>query len=199
MDKIAIGSPIFAADGLRAGEVDRIILDPQTGQITGIVARAAHHLARDVVMPARIIQNWDREAVWLKLGVLELERLPDFAEADYVAPGANEMVTGNYRPSEVLLEVVRAARSPASGLAKGQDVICRDGRCGTVEEVRVDPVTRKVVSFRLKRAGALTRDVVVPVEWVLGARGRRIEIDCNVRQLEELLPPAEEMRSRGAS
>jgi uncharacterized protein YrrD len=190
MSKIRIGSPIFSSDGQETGEVDRVVIDPKSGQLTHVVARATGQLLRDIVLPVDAVREWSDDAVFLKLGVLDLDRMPDYTEEDYVQPAEEELPAGPYRHSEVLFSVAHVRRAAPDDLPLGKEVECQNGLCGVVDEVLVDPVRGQVLSFRLRRGGALTRDVVVPVEWVHDARGKRVRLDCTVRQLEDLLPQA---------
>ena len=189
MSKIRIGSPILCRDGRAAGEVDRVVVDPKTGEVSHLVARAKDLLNHDVVLPVSAMRGFDADAVTISLSALELERMPDYVEEEYVSPATEEALPGPYGHGEVLFRVAHVRQAPRD-LPLGKAVECRDGLCGTVDELLLDPITRQVLSFRLRRAGALSRDVVVPAEWVLDAGGERVRLDCSVRQLEDLLPPA---------
>ena len=189
MSRIRIGSPILCGDGREVGEVDRVIVDPKSGELTHLVVRATHLLTHDVVLPISAVRDRGADAVTVTLGVLDLERLPDYVEEEYVSPAREETPPGAYGHGEALFPVLHGRQTPHD-LLVGKEVDCRDGLCGTVDELLLHPISRQVLSFRLRRAGALSRDVVVPAEWVLDARGERVRLDCSVRQLEDLLPPA---------
>lgn len=196
MTKIRIGSPVLCREGRAVGEVDRVVVDPKNGRLTHLAVRAKCPFTHDVVLPVAAVRAVAADAVLLNLSALEVQVMPDYFEEDYVSPAAEEMPAGPYSHGEVLFPVAHVRTGPRGPLLH-KEVECRDGLCGTVDELLLDPVTRQVLSFRLHHAGALSRDVVVPIEWVLDACGERVLIDCNVRQLEELLPPAHEERAVG--
>lgn len=195
MGKIRIGTAVFSKDGLEAGEVDRVVFDPATAKVTHLALRSTGTLTRDIVVPIEVVSRSDDGSVWLDCSVVDLEAMPDYVEQEYVSPAPEELAPGPYEHGDVLFPVARVKRAAVfeNDLREGKSVECQDGLCGTVGGVLVDPLSRRTVSFILRHSGALTRDVVVPAEWVLDAMGDRVRLDCNVRQIEETLVPITEL------
>jgi uncharacterized membrane protein len=67
--KLAVrrGADVQASDG-KVGQVDELILDPESGTITHLVLREGHIWGKkDVVLPLSVIDRVDEETVYLKL------------------------------------------------------------------------------------------------------------------------------------
>jgi uncharacterized protein YrrD len=81
---------IFSATGEELGKLDRIVLDPGTGEVTHIVLRKGWFFQEDRVIPVQWITSTDGSKVHLSKEVENLEDLPLFEETHYVDPGAED-------------------------------------------------------------------------------------------------------------
>ena len=90
------GTSVYTADGQEVGRVDRVILNPQTNEVAGIVVRKGFLFAQDKVVPMFMVFQASNDQVTLRQGLgvdTDLKKLADFEEAHYVPidgnPGAN--------------------------------------------------------------------------------------------------------------
>jgi uncharacterized protein YrrD len=75
---------VRTADGRDAGRVDRVVLDPQTKEVSHIVVRQGLLFTEDKVLPVSLIANAAEEGVALRAAAADLEALPPFEETYYI-------------------------------------------------------------------------------------------------------------------
>lgn len=194
------GAAVIAEDEL-IGRVERLIVSPGTGEVTGLVVRKGFVLARDIVIPIDAVDEANEDEVHLGITIEQLNELPEFREEDYIEAPADWQSESRSSGQGVLfrlrrlltgqdLRPARAGQTSASAggrlLRAGQRVVCRDGDVGRLELVLLDEVTRRVAYLVVERGRLLTRETVIPVEWVSDIKRDRIYIDARREQLEEL-------------
>src|SRR5688500_14924753 len=92
-----IGTPVMAEDG-RAGTLDRLIFDPATDAVRGIVVLQGSLLPHDVVVPRERVLAADSEGVRVRGTVEEIAELEGFSQAQFTAPPEDWMP-----PAEMLV------------------------------------------------------------------------------------------------
>src|SRR5260221_14206309 len=80
-----IGRPVLAEDG-RAGTLDRLIFDPVSDQVRGLVVTQGGLLTRDVVVPLDRVLSANEEAVRGRGTVAGIAALEGFTQAQFTAP-----------------------------------------------------------------------------------------------------------------
>lgn len=176
--RIDLNAKVRTKDGHDAGKIHRVLVDPATGRITGLVVSTGGLLGRDVIVSEETIAAAERDGDTIAVGLTkdELDSLPRFEETDYVPPPAGwtaQAVGYSVPPTAYLWPATSAdeavQREPRPALKKGDTVKDRDGDLvGAVEEIRIDERTGEVESF-IVRAGA-------GLERLFGG-GRVAEID----------------------
>jgi sporulation protein YlmC with PRC-barrel domain len=78
------GANVFTSDGQKVGEIDRVVIDPKTDEITHVVVEKGFLLTVDKVVPVSLIGPATEERVTLRENAGDLEALPDFEERHYV-------------------------------------------------------------------------------------------------------------------
>jgi uncharacterized protein YrrD len=198
--EIRPGALVVAGED-EVGRVERVVVRPGSGEVTGLVVRKGLLLRRDVVIPIEAVVDATEELVRLRLTSDELNALPEYREEEYVSPAADWRSPVGRGPAGVLFRVggpligrgLRPARAgqtePAAGgrpLRAGQRVVCRDGEVGPLDLVLLDPDSRRVTHFVVRRGGLLGRDTIVPVEWVREITRDQVVLDVYRGQLEQL-------------
>lgn len=74
---------VYTSDSKNAGVVDRVVLDPTTGEVTDIIVRQGF-FTEDKVISIDIIESADSDRVVLKKPASELHDLPPFEEPYYI-------------------------------------------------------------------------------------------------------------------
>src|SRR3970282_1173653 len=80
---------VYTFDGKNVGRIDRIVLDPQTKDVTHLVVRKGFLLTEDKVVPVDLIGAATEKGVTLRAEASDLEALPLFAETHYVRATGN--------------------------------------------------------------------------------------------------------------
>jgi sporulation protein YlmC with PRC-barrel domain len=161
--RIDLNAKVRTKDGHDAGNIHRVLVDPKTERVTGLVVSTARLLGRDVIVSEETILSAEQDGEVITLGLTkqELDSQPTFEESEYApAPaGWSAQAVGYSIPPTAYLWPATSGDVPIEGdarpaLKKGNTVKDRDGDpVGTVEEIRVDEKTGDVQSF-IVRAGA---------------------------------------------
>ncbi len=207
--RIDLNAKIRTSDGHDAGNVHRVLVDPETERITGFVVSTSRLLGRDVIVgeDAFAAAESEGDVIRLTLTKRELDTQPTFEENDFVVPPAGWSAPnlGYTIPPESFLWPAESALADTGersrpSIKKGDTVKDRDGDVvGTVEDMRFDEKTGELLSFIVKVGAALER---------LFGRGKVVEIsrddilriaDDEVRlgvDREEIIPREHETGTR---
>lgn len=82
------GTAVYTANGDHIGQIDRVVIDPLSKEVTHVVIEQGVIFTTDKVLPVQLVASATDEQVRLKPDVTELEELPDFQQTHYV--GLNE-------------------------------------------------------------------------------------------------------------
>ena len=73
-------------DGMEVGRVERMVVDPQTTEVTHLVVKKGV-FQDDKVVPIGRVDAGTKEGVFLRGDLADVERLPPFEEEHYLQPG----------------------------------------------------------------------------------------------------------------
>jgi len=167
--RIDLNAKVRTSDGHDAGNVHRILVDPETERITGFVVSTRRLLGRDVIVGEDMFAaaSAGGDTITLNLSKKELDTQPSFEEDDFVAPPAGWSAPnlGYAIPPQSFLwpadsAVADMGRGDASrpSIKKGDAVKDRDGDVvGAVEDIRFDEKTGEVLSLTVKAGTGLER------------------------------------------
>lgn len=82
--QFAEGAKVFTADGEKVGTIDRVVLEPDTKEVTHLVVQKGFLFTEDKVVPMSLVGSATEDRVTLREDAGDLEKLPDFQEAFYV-------------------------------------------------------------------------------------------------------------------
>jgi sporulation protein YlmC with PRC-barrel domain len=86
---IKLGKSVRTADGTQIGKVDRIVLDPDNGELLELIVHEGHVLTRDRIVDRGLITDVDLDGtVYLTLTQEEAEALPPFAASEHIVPSS---------------------------------------------------------------------------------------------------------------
>jgi sporulation protein YlmC with PRC-barrel domain len=165
--RIDLNARIKTSDGHDAGNVHRVLVDPETERITGFVVSTSRLLGRDVIVGEDAFAKAEHEGdvITLKLTKRELDMQPTFEQGDFVVPPAGWAgpSLGYTVPPESFLWPAESALADTGersrpSIKKGDIVKDRDGDIvGTVEDLRFDEKTGELLSFIVKAGAGLER------------------------------------------
>lgn len=88
------GTHVYTSDDKDVGSIDRVVLDPRTGEVTGIVVRKGFLFTEDRVVPIGLIESATEDRVQLRRGEAALNNLPEYEETYYVPAGEYDYRAG---------------------------------------------------------------------------------------------------------
>ena len=77
------GADVVTPDGDKVGDIERVVIDPKTQEVTHLVVEQGFLLTTDKVLPIGLVQNATETRVTLRQDV-DLETLPDYKETHFV-------------------------------------------------------------------------------------------------------------------
>jgi uncharacterized protein YrrD len=207
------GVHVYTADDKDVGTIDRVVLEPNTNEITHVVVRKGWLFTEDKVVPIRLIDTAVADRVQLRADVEDWDDLPPFEETDYLAPGE---VVGDARPVDYAPPLygyppVGAAGSgyytgaygyPLApyvahteqnipegmvGLKEGAKVFSVDGEpVGQVERVYTNDEMNRATHLLVAAGWLFKEKKVIPVAWIRSVSEDDIHLGIATRVLETL-------------
>lgn len=88
-------APVYTADEQQVGAVDRVVLDPQTNEVSHLVIRQGWLFTEDKVVPIELVDIATAERIQLHRGIKNLDELPPFEEVYYIPQGEGDVTAAN--------------------------------------------------------------------------------------------------------
>lgn len=123
--KIELGAKVSTADGKEIGTIEKLILDPDGGDVHAVVVRKGLLFGRDVEIELDDIVGQRDGTARIRYAESELDRLETFHEGSYTTPPperSTEYASGYGYPAASLLWPSRWS-GPVSGEPYGHDAI----------------------------------------------------------------------------
>jgi sporulation protein YlmC with PRC-barrel domain len=191
--RVVLGATVRTADGHEVGKVDRLIVDPYTLSIRALVIRKGFILSHSVEIPLIAIQGGTETELRLRYSADQVRRLPEFVDAHYAEPPTGYVPPAAYTRDLLLWPLgvpllppppprrdetaVRWGMNNAE-ITEGSDVVTADGvKLGEVHAVALNPITRRPVSFVVRRGFLFAREVELSVERVREVGDRVVHVD----------------------
>lgn len=77
-------TPVYTADGQEVGAIDRVVINPETTEVSHVVVRQGWLFTEDKVVPTAWIDQATGEQVRLRADIDSLDELPPFEETHYL-------------------------------------------------------------------------------------------------------------------
>jgi len=168
--RIKLGAPVKTNDGHRAGNVSKVVWDPERNEISEFVLTTSGLLGHDVIVSREILERAtpSGDELVVDLTKHELEGLEEYDERGYAPPPYGWMLPAesNYEADAFLFPTVsdRAVDEPETNAAsarrrpvirKGMPVKDAAGeKIGKVEELRIDDMTGELRAIVVRPEGA---------------------------------------------
>lgn len=193
--KIKENATVFTASSKKIGNIERVVIDPRTKEVTDIVVGSRIFSSEeDKVVPVNLIDSTKEGEVVLDRSVGDLEELPDFVEEYYVPlVGDNRERLGYESPVPALIgyypysvpgqtplpsyikEREKNIPEDTVALKIGASVIDAEGdHVGDVEAVLADPETARITHFVISQGLFLKERKLVPTTWVNHMDGTQV-------------------------
>lgn len=207
------GTHVYTADQKELGVIDRVVIDPQSKEVTHIVVRKGWLFTEDKVVPASLIDMAIADRVQLRAGVQNFDDLAPFEETYYVTPGDTERDVspdryarplywnppigaawtgfyGGYYGYPLAPYVAFTEQNIPEGtvgLKEGARVISVDGEnVGNVERVFTNEELNRATHLLVAEGWLFKEKRLVPVDWISGVDEDEIRLSVTARTLENV-------------
>jgi len=189
------GTSVFTIDQKDVGDLERVVIDPETRRLTHIVVKKGHVLPEDTLVPVEKVVHASHDKVALTCSLDEIKELPPL-EVTHTVPREGSTiydrpVGGMYTTPPitplVISETTRTIPENLVALKEGARVVSSDEKhVGNVERVFTED--GKVTHLTLSHGLLAKTEKSIPYEWVemMGEE----EVDLSVDALKiDTLPP----------
>lgn len=182
------GAAVSSRDGIRLGDLHKVVFDRATGEVTSLVVDPDGLEADFRLMPIGAVNSADRMEIFVALSPEQFTNLPRYAEVRNVAPpplAENLEDEENKEPEMVpdvppvgaatgvesiaftpILQADTAIPAQDSVIDASFTVRATDGVVGQVHEVIVDNETNRITRLGVNRGTFFTNEVDIPAGWL---------------------------------
>lgn len=201
------GSSVLTKNGIEVGTVERVVVNPATNALAGIVVRSGGLLNNDQkVVPAHLIADATEDLVLLQEEAGALESMPLFEEERLVDSNGNPDITPSAADQQPLNvgapvmgmpipsvpgPVTRIEQNIPEGtvaLKEGARVISAEGKqVGNVERILADPSADEVTHLLISNGLLLKEMKLIPMKWVQSLGEEKVHLRVKRDRVEKLL------------
>jgi len=182
------GAEVYTADGERAGTIKRIVIEPDTKEVTNLVIQKGILFTEDKVIPISLVNSSTEDRVKLRKDGGDLTKFPDFEVSHYIPADrgalserrSRQLVRpmfwyppiGGYNGFAVydMPPYVRKEENIPEGtvaIEEGADVISSDGEhVGDVERVFTEPEADRATHLLISKGLLLKEKKLIPTRWL---------------------------------
>ena len=78
-------TPVVTTDNREVGQIERVVIDPNTAEVTHLVIQIGLLKAKHKVVPIDSVLSGDENQIVLRMAAEEVQQQPDFEEIEYLA------------------------------------------------------------------------------------------------------------------
>lgn len=207
------GADVYSSEGTKLGNLDRVIVDPNTKEVSHLV------LERGVLFPTKKVVAMDmvnhdiEDNITLTSPKQDLEEFQDFEETHYVNldetdyPDAGVQASYWYPPlnlawwraggtdvhvayPDMPAFIAKTTQNIPEGtiaLEEGAKVLSRDEKhVGNIDQVIVDSEDNRVTHFVVNEGVLFTERKLIPVTWISDIKEHEIHLSVTAKVLDSL-------------
>jgi uncharacterized protein YrrD len=219
--QIEEGTDVLAADGQKVGEVDRVVLDPISKEVTHLVIEKGFLLKTEKVIPISVVGPATDETVTSWQQSDEIDAFPDLVEEEYVAATRKDDLEmrervpagparplypyppfvlpgevsgrGMFRVPDYVMHVEQNIPDGTVALEAGAHVVSSDGdTLGDIERILVDPETEYATHLVISEGFLEKTRKLVPTSWIGRLGEDTVELTLEADVIHELPEYVEE-------
>lgn len=201
------GASVLTKNGIEVGTIERVVVNPATNALAGIVVRSGGLLNNDQkVVPAHLVADATEDLVLLQEEAGALESMPSFEEERLVDADGNPDPSPSvldHQPMSVGAQAMGLPIPPAPGpvirveqnipegtvaLKDGARVITSEGtHVGKVERVLADPSADEVTHLLISRGLLLKEKKLIPMKWVRSLDEEKVHLRVKRERVDKLI------------
>jgi sporulation protein YlmC with PRC-barrel domain len=180
---------VSTLEGETIGHIERVVINPETKEVTHLVVRNAAEADRETVVPIELVSEATELGVTVLDGAGDLDPL---APVELAAPAealASLAASPQARDGEGDSAGHLEASIPegAVTLKEGAKVIAADGkRVGVVEQVLAPPGLQRATHLVIVQGRLLKERRRIPVDWVSESSDVEIHLTVNSQAVDQL-------------
>jgi uncharacterized protein YrrD len=187
------GTSVYTLDGKQAGSLDRVVINPETMEITHVVVQKGLLSTEDKVVPMEKVDSASHEQIALTCTIDELKLMSPLEIKQYEPKSQGEnfdhMGGGIYSsPASdpyVLKETIRTIPQDLVALKEGARVLSDDDKhVGNIEQVFAE--SGKITHFIASHGVLLKTRRAIPIEWVQILSDEEIKLTVPAQQIDDL-------------
>lgn len=211
--RLTKGADIYSAQGEKLGTLDRVVLDPETKEVTHLVISKGGLFKTSKVVALDMLNQEVEDRITLLNPKHDWDEFEDFEETHYVnldetdapvtdvpgaywypplnlawwrAGGTDNPVMYPAKPVYVP-RTTQAIPEGTVALEEGARVVSRDGKhVGNVEQVIVDPQDNRVTHFVVSEGVLFKERKLIPVTWISNIDEDEVHLSSNANVLDRL-------------
>lgn len=211
--KLSRDMSVYTADGEQAGEIDRVVLDPQSKEITHVILREGWLFPTDVVVSMDMIRQTEADRLELTIQEDDLDALPEYQEQNYLLLEPSEVPRGPAMAGNLpamFRWYMPAGRGAPAGdmpyakqlrqrenepsipegsipIETGAAVVTADAAtAGSVKRIYTDPDSAEVSHFLVETGLVSKEHKLIPIDWVKSVSQEHIQLVISEASLDNL-------------
>lgn len=208
--RLSQGADVYSSQGSKLGTLDRVILDPNTREVTHIVIERNFLSSEHKMVQMDRINTAVEDRITLLPPEESFDEFTDFEESQFVNLDATEYPEGdvnssfwfpptNYawwratphiaHPGNPVYKVDTRDTLPEGTVAleEGAKVLSRDEKhVGDIEELIVEPEENRVTHFVIREGLLFKEHKLVPVTWITMIEEDEVHLSVSASVLEKL-------------
>lgn len=213
--QLADRANVYTADGERVGEIDRVVIDPRTREVTHLVVEKGFLFTEDRVVPLSLVGPATGDKVVLREDAGDLDQLPHFRESYYVAtetmvqptaepptgigslywypPVASRWASPSYKAEPASRFVEQQERSikniPEGTVAmkEGAAVVSsEEEHVGDIERIFTASPEERVTHLLISQGLLLKEEKLVPVTWITDVLENEVHLSVDAEYIDSL-------------
>ncbi len=211
--RLTKGADVYSSEGEKLGTLDRVIIDPDTKEVTHLVIAKGLLFTTNKIVAMDIIDQEGKDRITLRSPKRNLDEFQDFEETHYVNldqtenPSSDELPVSYWYPPVNLVwwraggtdnaiypampaYVPRTKQNIPEGtvaLEEGAKVISGDGKhVGNIKQLIVDPQDNRVTHLVINEGVLFKERKLVPVTWISGMDEDEVRLTVASNVLDHL-------------
>jgi len=185
---------VVSWDGQKVGQVDRVVLDPKSFEVTHLVVKKGFLFTQDKVIPIDRVETTRDDRVELRKGSEAPGELPDFEETHHIlvehvasfkqrrpeyarpfiwygplggVPWRGENVYPGYPRPSFVKRTEQNIPDGTTPLEEGAKVVSKNGEhVGDVTRIYTEPEEQRVTHFLISKGLLSKEKKLIPTHWV---------------------------------
>jgi uncharacterized protein YrrD len=204
------GADVYSAQGDKLGTLSRVIIDPNTHEVTHIVIEKGFMFTTSKLIPIDKVDPHNQEKIVLNSLEHDLNEFEDFEETHYVdldtteSPGSDVTTSFWYPPVDYAwwrtgmptiapampVYTIKTTQNIPEGsvaLEEGAKVISADDKhVGNIEQLVVDPQDNRVSHFVIGEGFLFKERKLIPVTWISSIGEKEVYLSVKSGTLERV-------------